>query len=175
MYEYLCVHVQVVEFLGHPSTLSGYVLFIPYAGKDVVNYTKVRSHVMSFAIVTQYYFSLFVTRMSDTSDTVCSFVPVSRSPDACSTHTAVLQVFRAKMETEMCYEVKSLHEFSKNEKISAVEKAAAMFVGGGNTFRLLKLLWEDGVMETIRTRVANGQLKYMGDSAGETKPCMHLQ
>ena len=41
-----------------------------------------------------------------------------------------------------------------------------MFVGGGNTFRLLSCLYADGVMPLIQQRVNDGSLKYIGSSAG---------
>ncbi len=46
-----------------------------------------------------------------------------------------------------------------------LEWAAAVFVGGGNTFRLLNTLQESGLLQAIRRRVDEG-LSYMGASAG---------
>lgn len=49
--------------------------------------------------------------------------------------------------------------------IEAVKNAKAIFIGGGNTFLLLKTLYELGLMNELRTVVANGT-PYMGSSAG---------
>jgi dipeptidase E len=51
-----------------------------------------------------------------------------------------------------------------------VDDAAGIFVGGGNTFRLLDLLQRSGVIESIRRRVAAG-MPYMGSSAGTVVAC----
>ncbi|MGZ8867343.1 MAG: dipeptidase PepE [Thermoanaerobaculia bacterium] len=46
-----------------------------------------------------------------------------------------------------------------------LDKAEAVFVGGGNTFRLLKALYETKTLDAIRKRVGAG-MPYMGASAG---------
>lgn len=65
--------------------------------------------------------------------------------------------------TSLGYEVDSLHMAEDMRR--AVQEAEAIFIGGGNTFRLLKSLYEAGVLEEIRARVDEG-MPYMGSSAG---------
>lgn len=59
--------------------------------------------------------------------------------------------------------VESLHE--ARDVREAVHNAEAMFVGGGNTFRLLRSIQNKGLREVIRGRVKDG-MPYMGSSAG---------
>jgi dipeptidase E len=54
--------------------------------------------------------------------------------------------------------------------IEELDRADALFVGGGNTFRLLKKLQEDHLLGAIRERVRGG-LSYIGSSAGSMIAC----
>ena len=62
----------------------------------------------------------------------------------------------------------SVHEASDPRQ--ALLGAPALFVGGGNTFRLLKNLQDLGLVEPIRRRVAEG-MPYIGSSAGSIVSC----
>jgi dipeptidase E len=61
------------------------------------------------------------------------------------------------------FEIDSLHETT--HRAEAIRTAEAVFVGGGNTFRLLKTLYEFDLLGAIRGRVEEG-MPYMGASAG---------
>jgi dipeptidase E len=63
----------------------------------------------------------------------------------------------------MGYGLESLHEAA--DKQQAVTAAEAIFIGGGNTFRLLKTLYDLELLPLIRARVHSGA-PYMGASAG---------
>ncbi|KAF2898615.1 hypothetical protein ILUMI_07561 [Ignelater luminosus] len=61
------------------------------------------------------------------------------------------------------YKVNGIH---KGNPVEAAEKAEAFFVGGGNTFQLLKELYDNKVLQVIRKRVLNDGIPYLGSSAG---------
>ena len=63
----------------------------------------------------------------------------------------------------MGYEMKSAHNATDPGK--AVAEADAIFIGGGNTFRLLKALQDLEFIEPIRRRIREGA-PYIGSSAG---------
>ncbi|HEX2162460.1 MAG TPA: dipeptidase PepE [Thermoanaerobaculia bacterium] len=68
----------------------------------------------------------------------------------------------------MGYGVDALHQAA--DAPAAVAAAEAVFVGGGNTFRLLSALWALGVVEPLRRRVGDG-MPYLGASAGTNVAC----
>jgi dipeptidase E len=63
----------------------------------------------------------------------------------------------------MGYSVESAHETAVPHK--AIDETDAIFVGGGNTFRLLKALEDLDFIEAIRRKVSSGA-PYIGSSAG---------
>lgn len=66
-------------------------------------------------------------------------------------------------------EVVGLHAVADAPR--ALEEAEVLFLGGGNTFRLLKTLQRLEVMEVVRRRVREGELSYIGSSAGTNHAC----
>lgn len=69
---------------------------------------------------------------------------------------------------EMNYELVPVHRAAN--AIEAVQSAEAIAIGGGNTFHLLRELYETGLIESIRARVEAG-VPYIGWSAGSNVAC----
>ena len=64
--------------------------------------------------------------------------------------------------------VVGLHTFS--DPVAAVAQAQAVYVGGGNTWRLLRALQDAAVLAPLRERVLAG-MPYLGASAGTNLAC----
>jgi dipeptidase E len=75
------------------------------------------------------------------------------------TYAAVARDRFAKLGCELS----SVHVAA--DPVQAVKETDAIFIGGGNTFRLLKALYDFGLLDPIRERVAGG-MPYIGSSAG---------
>jgi dipeptidase E len=73
---------------------------------------------------------------------------------------------------EMDLSLTSIHDVSNMPR--AVDEAEVIFVGGGNTFRLLKGLHDHDLLDPIRRRVAAG-VHYIGSSAGSIVACPSLK
>jgi len=83
-------------------------------------------------------------------------------PYALYDHDAYALLARERFRT-MGYELDSIH-LAKDPR-QAVDGAEAIFIGGGNTFRLLKALYDLDLLRAIRRRV-DGGMPYIGSSAG---------
>jgi len=66
----------------------------------------------------------------------------------------------------------SIHTASSPQRM--IDDAEAIFIGGGNTFRLLKALYEHGLLDRIRARVEHG-VPFIGSSAGSIVACPTLK
>lgn len=70
--------------------------------------------------------------------------------------------------TEIGHEIVSIHRFSS--PVDAVRSASAIVVGGGNTWKLLKMIRDNKLIEAIRDKVIGGT-PYIGWSAGSNVAC----
>jgi dipeptidase E len=98
------------------------------------------------------------------------FGPVRRLlfvPYALADHDGYLQLLTER-GLNAGYEVEGIHRQADPQR--AVREAEGLFVGGGNTFRLLDRLWRLGLVEAIRQSVQGG-LPYLGISAGCNVAC----
>ncbi len=69
-------------------------------------------------------------------------------------------------------ELIGIHTF--NDKIKAIKETKGIFVGGGNTFLLLKKLYELDLMDTLKQSITNGT-SYLGTSAGSNLGGMNIK
>ena len=74
-------------------------------------------------------------------------------------YTKIAKIIFNKLEIE----VTGIHQF-KNPK-EAIQNAAAIFTGGGNTFELVDQLYKNDVLTDLREVLENG-VPYLGTSAG---------
>ena len=74
--------------------------------------------------------------------------------------------------SKMGFEFTSAHDVSN--ALRAIEQSEAIFIGGGNTFRLLHELQRNHLIEPIRHAVRSGAL-YIGSSAGSIVACPSLK
>jgi dipeptidase E len=73
---------------------------------------------------------------------------------------------------QMGRRLRSAHESARPLELLAA--ADAVLVGGGNTFRLLKALYETGLLDAIRARAEDG-MPYVGTSAGANVACPSIR
>ncbi len=92
-------------------------------------------------------------------------------PFALHDREAYVAQARRRLEA-MGYGLDSVHEASDPKQ--AVATAEAVFIGGGNTFRLLKSLYDFDLLRPIRRKVSEG-MPYLGSSAGSIVACPTLK
>lgn len=78
----------------------------------------------------------------------------------------------AERFSELGYTIKSIHRFSN--PLQAVQQAQAIVIGGGNTWKLVRMLHDNGLIEAIRQKVEAGT-PYVGWSAGSNVACPTLR
>ncbi|MBS0010514.1 MAG: dipeptidase PepE [Bacteroidales bacterium] len=69
---------------------------------------------------------------------------------------------------EVGHDIESIHNF--DDPVKAIAEASAIVVGGGNTWQLLKMIIEKGLIEPVREKVLGGT-PYIGWSAGSNMAC----
>jgi len=69
---------------------------------------------------------------------------------------------------EVGHDIESIHNYP--DPVKAIEQAEAIVVGGGNTWQLLKIINDNGLIEPVRKKV-HGGTPYIGWSAGSNMAC----
>jgi len=88
-------------------------------------------------------------------------------PFALADHEQYESTIRSAFES-FGVKLRSIHH--ESDPSSAIARSNGIFIGGGNSFRLLKTLYDRQLMEPIREAVARG-VPYMGSSAGTNMAC----
>jgi dipeptidase E len=88
-------------------------------------------------------------------------------PYALRDHDGYVEMMRQR-GLDAGYRLDGIHHYP--DPVAAVEEAQAIYVGGGNTFRLLNELYARGLLGPLRRRVLAG-LPYQGVSAGCNVAC----
>ena len=95
---------------------------------------------------------------SDAKEVV--FIPYARpSGISCIEYTAIT----SKAFSVIDISVKGIHEFTDEQL--ALKNAQGIFVGGGNTFVLVKELYDRNLMDVLKDSIERG-VPYLGTSAG---------
>ena len=87
------------------------------------------------------------------------FVPYAAAQTEWDTYTDKVRSFFATLGIA----VTGIHTVPREKICTGYE---VIFVGGGNTFRLLHTLQQQHLVQDIRGAVLSGKMKYMGSSAG---------
>jgi dipeptidase E len=92
-------------------------------------------------------------------------------PYALADHDGYVQVIRER-GLDAGYSLDGIHHHPDPRR--AVLEAEGVFVGGGNTFRLLRDLYRHDLLDALRRRVEEG-MPYLGVSAGTNVACPTMQ
>jgi dipeptidase E len=87
------------------------------------------------------------------------FVPFAAARSEWDSYTDKVRAFFRTLGIK----VTGIHTVSRE---SALKDFEVIFIGGGNTFRLLNQLQQQDLLIGIREAVLSGKMKYMGSSAG---------
>lgn len=107
---------------------------------------------------------LYVTRFLSKIEGNGLFIPYAAVTFSFDEYEEVVTTAFADMGIKMS----SIHRLADKQK--AVEEAAFIAVGGGNSFALLSRMYENNLMEKVRGRVQAGT-PYLGWSAGANLAC----
>ena len=102
-----------------------------------------------------------------TEKDIVAFVPYAKAEHDWDQYT---KKAKAKFK-ELGFNLESVHQQDDPNEFLARNEVKAVFVGGGNTFRLLKKLYETGLIQTIPKLVEENGLRYIGASAGANVAC----
>lgn len=96
------------------------------------------------------------------------FIPYARPGGI--THEEYTKIAQDRFN-KMGYNLTGIHEY--NDPVEALDRTDALFIGGGNTFVLLKELCEKKIINIIKKQVKDG-MPYIGTSAGSNVACKSI-
>jgi dipeptidase E len=73
---------------------------------------------------------------------------------------------------ELGHEIISIHHF--DDPVAAVRTASAIIIGGGNTWKLLKMIRDNDLIDIVKQKVTGG-VPYIGWSAGSNLACPSIK
>lgn len=129
--------------------------------RDLLLLSTTTIHGSSFL---EYCLDEVVDHFSDQKEIL--FVPYAR-PSGIS-HDEYTELVKSKLASRNIV-VKGIHEYTNPSK--ALRDFGGIYIGGGNTFLLLKELYHQHLIEAIRSAVFVDGMKYMGSSAGTNVAC----
>jgi len=129
------------------------------AGEEYLSWPG--SHIKSFLVQFNVTKVLFIP-----------FAGVNLSSESLNASFDVYEDRVQKVFGTLGFQLVSIHRFA--DPLQAARDAEALVVGGGNTFHLVKILHETGLMEVIRERALAG-IPFIGWSAGANVACPSMK